>query len=153
MPNHQSSCFMTILKTGLASLAKTCSTLLVWNDIAAWDSDDESLWQGKLQSIFSYPWGWIVHFCFEWRVVNFIGWILTHWIVPSNLHGVMMHCDIWSCILVIIVRQSSHAMPSQMATFMGPSWGPPGSCRPQMDPMFAPWTLLSGMQNTQHIFF
>ena len=27
---------------------------------------------------------------------------------------------------------------------MGPIWGPPGSCRPQMGPMLAPWTLLSG---------
>ena len=25
-----------------------------------------------------------------------------------------------------------------------PTWGPPGSCRPQMGPMLAPWTLLSG---------
>ena len=29
--------------------------------------------------------------------------------------------------------------------FMGPTWGPPGSCRPQMCPMLAPWTMLSGM--------
>ena len=34
---------------------------------------------------------------------------------------------------------------SQIAKFMGPTWGPPGSCRPQMGPMLAPWTLLSGM--------
>ena len=34
---------------------------------------------------------------------------------------------------------------SQIANFMGPTWGPPGSCRPQMGPMLAPWTLLSGM--------
>ena len=27
---------------------------------------------------------------------------------------------------------------------MGPTWGPPGSCRPQMGPMLAPWILLSG---------
>ena len=27
---------------------------------------------------------------------------------------------------------------------MGPTWGPSGSCRPQMVPMLAPWTLLSG---------
>ena len=27
---------------------------------------------------------------------------------------------------------------------MGSTWGPPGSCRPQMGPMLAPWTLLSG---------
>ena len=26
----------------------------------------------------------------------------------------------------------------------GPTGGPPGSCRPQMGPMLAPWTLLSG---------
>ena len=34
---------------------------------------------------------------------------------------------------------------SQIAIFMRPTWGPPGSCRPQMVPMLAPWTLLSGM--------
>ena len=32
----------------------------------------------------------------------------------------------------------------QIAKFMRPTWGPPGSCRPQMGPMLAPWTLLSG---------
>ena len=32
---------------------------------------------------------------------------------------------------------------SQIAKFMGPTWGLPGSCRPQMGPMLAPWTLLS----------
>ena len=26
---------------------------------------------------------------------------------------------------------------------MGPTWVPPGSCRPQMGPMLAPWTMLS----------
>ena len=34
---------------------------------------------------------------------------------------------------------------SQIARFMGPTWDPPGSCRPQMGPMLAPWTLLSGL--------
>ena len=28
---------------------------------------------------------------------------------------------------------------SQIAKFMGPTWGPPGSCRPRMGPMLAPW--------------
>ena len=27
---------------------------------------------------------------------------------------------------------------------MGPTWGPPGSCRPQMGPMLDPWILLLG---------
>ena len=35
-------------------------------------------------------------------------------------------------------------MPTQITKFMGPTRGPPGPCRPQMGPMFAPWTLLSG---------
>ena len=29
----------------------------------------------------------------------------------------------------------------QIAKFMGPSWGPPGSRRPQMGPMLAPWSF------------
>ena len=41
----------------------------------------------------------------------------------------------WGCTL---------AMSPQIATFMGPTWGPSGSCRPQMGPMLAPWILLSG---------
>ena len=36
---------------------------------------------------------------------------------------------------------------SQIAQFMGPTWGPPGSCRPQVGPMLAPWTLLSWVQH------
>ena len=51
-------------------------------------------------------------------------------------------------VLVIKNRWICHAyiIPiSQIAKFMGPTWGPPGSCRPQIGPMLAPWTLLSGM--------
>ena len=36
-------------------------------------------------------------------------------------------------------------MASQIAKFMGPTCGPPGSCRPQMGPMLSPWALLSGI--------
>ena len=32
---------------------------------------------------------------------------------------------------------------SQIARFMGPTWGPPGDGRTQVGPMFAPWALLS----------
>ena len=28
--------------------------------------------------------------------------------------------------------------------FRGPTWGPPGTCRPQVGPILAPWALLSG---------
>ena len=33
---------------------------------------------------------------------------------------------------------------TKIARFMGPTWSPPGSCRPQMDHILAPLTLLSG---------
>ena len=42
-------------------------------------------------------------------------------------------------------RRTISQLRSQIAKFMGPTWGPPGSCRPQMGPMLAPWTLLSGI--------
>ena len=35
---------------------------------------------------------------------------------------------------------------------MGPTWGPPGSCRPQMGPMLAPWTLLSRQWRQMSLF-
>ena len=44
----------------------------------------------------------------------------------------------------------SYTFKSQRARFMGSTWGPPGSCRPQMDPMLAPWILLSGVSSYQH---
>ena len=36
------------------------------------------------------------------------------------------------------------ATVTQIARFMGPTWGPPGPCRSQMGPTLAPRTLLSG---------
>ena len=40
----------------------------------------------------------------------------------------------------VILKDNS----SQITKFMGPTWGPTGSCQPQLHPMLAPWTLLSG---------
>ena len=34
---------------------------------------------------------------------------------------------------------------SQIAKYVGPTWSPTGSCRPQMGPMLALWTLPSGI--------
>ena len=41
---------------------------------------------------------------------------------------------------------------SQISRFMGPTWGPPGSCWPQMGPMLAPWTLLSGVLSSDNFW-
>ena len=49
-------------------------------------------------------------------------------------------CDVGIMPVDGLVFQFS--LSTQIAKFMGPTWGPPGSCRPQMSPMLAPWTLL-----------
>ena len=41
-------------------------------------------------------------------------------------------------------RKYGTAAIAQRARFTWPTWGPPGPCRPQLGPMLAPWTLLSG---------
>ena len=43
----------------------------------------------------------------------------------------------------------NHSCPtkSQITRFMEPTWGPPESCRSQMDPMLVPFNLLSGMSS------
>ena len=46
----------------------------------------------------------------------------------------------WSNRMTVMLRSTS-----LMARFMGPIWGPSGANRTQMGPMFAPWTLLSGI--------
>ena len=53
--------------------------------------------------------------------------------VMSDLDGLVQDCS------------NSIANTSQIAKFMGLTWGPHGACRPQMGPMLAPWTLLLGM--------
>ena len=39
----------------------------------------------------------------------------------------------------------------QIAKCMGPTFGPAGSCRPQMGPMLTPWILLSGTVMTKDV--
>ena len=87
-----------------------------------------------------------------WQYNSFYRYPITPRIHNSSLHMslfpvVICHsCEerwqvglfvvLWFCLLL--------DLSTQIAKFMGPTWGPPGSCRPQMGPMLAPWTLLSG---------
>ena len=47
-------------------------------------------------------------------------------------------------IILYVTDPAVDSNTPQIAKFMGPTWGPPGSCRPQMGPMLVPWTLLAG---------
>ena len=49
------------------------------------------------------------------------------------------------------LKFNSQNHTTQITKFMGPTWGPPGSCRPQMGPMLSPRTLLSGKSSNWHI--
>ena len=54
------------------------------------------------------------------------------------------HAHIFSPQVSCVISMVSVRRTSQIARLMGPTWGPPGSCRPQRGPMLAPSTLLSG---------
>ena len=62
------------------------------------------------------------HECWNFIMKN------LQWLWPDANHG---------CWWIIIL------LTSHIARLMGPTWGPPGSCRPQIGPMLSPWTLLS----------
>ena len=55
-------------------------------------------------------------------------------------------CSRGSYRITMMLHLRRHCLSeiTQIAKFMRPTWGPSGSCRPQMGPMLAPWTLLSG---------
>ena len=78
------------------------------------------------------------------------------WTILSILSfSFKLHANLWHTVNVFYFLSAHFVIgavvrllwlkTSQIAKFMGPTWGPPGSCRPQMGPMLAPWTLLSGL--------
>ena len=68
------------------------------------------------------------------------------WRFDTPSRSLWRHCHA-VCLAWRVVMTSTCIAPcicSQIAKFIGPTWGPPGSCRSQMGPMLDPWTLLSG---------
>ena len=68
---------------------------------------------------------------------------LTH--VIKSL-GFKIHCGGYMTLNSLFVITSPHCIVHiPDSKVHGVNMGPPGPCRPQMDPMLAPWTLLSGI--------
>ena len=100
---------------------------------------------------------WCLSLCFVKSNKSFVfNWLYTRRIVsynPVSFHFFFGKCHLNNgCIFTqihfiyhIFHISSYWTVVSQIAKFMWPTWGPPGSCRPQMGPMLAPWTLLSGI--------
>ena len=68
-------------------------------------------------------------------------WVVD-WII---ICGVKHWTDKFDTTMYILENYGPFYNQSQKAKFMEPTWGPPGSCRPQVGPMLASWTLLSGV--------
>ena len=87
-----------------------------------------------------------------WRTISLLGIspkqlpYIWHRSTKFNMNKV--RAGTGAAYLTWIIQNSHFDMvqysTAQIAKFMGPIWGPSGSCRPQMGPMLAPWTLLSG---------
>ena len=72
--------------------------------------------------------------------------LLSKWnfiIYEPNASSVMLLCTHNSWPSLHFYNTYIVCVHNQIARLMRPAWGPPGSCRPQMGPMFAQWTLLS----------
>ena len=70
-----------------------------------------------------------------------ISWLLCH---ASLIRWDINVRPYWPLQISIHVLYDPVDMVTQIASFMGPTWGPSGSYRSQIGPMLAPWTLLSG---------
>ena len=74
-------------------------------------------------------------------------WILQEPNLPLSCSDLTKWNGI-SSIVPVIAAQGD--MPSLVARFMGPAWGPPGADRTQVGPVLAPRTFLSGILTAHH---
>ena len=103
---------------------------------------------------------WITTTGWENMWVFLLGRICGHFYYTSMTYMPLVKCrcqgiesqlqdrGIYGYLYHISMRDMSLAkcpMAAQIAKFMGPTWGPPGSCGPQV----APWTLLSGREGIE----
>ena len=76
--------------------------------------------------------------CYVFYCCSQVNCIHNHWLISSCLFSMK-----YDKLIPPSIIDALGDMP-QIAKFMRPTWGPPGLYRPQMGPMLAPWTLLSG---------
>ena len=98
--------------------------------------------------------------CYRWQKICRIMWTIIEtsngfyfvsilqrnnrkliWNLPTWIRSCCCNQNLWRPVTHI-----SH--PSKQGSWR-PTWGPPGSCRPQKGPMLAPWALLSGMYSAR----
>ena len=80
--------------------------------------------------------------CYEGRVTPRSATVTVNSHHVTNIHIGRQLCN--PNFGITIFRLPTYSI-SQIAKFTGPTCGPPGSCQPQMDPIWASWSLLSGL--------
>ena len=75
-------------------------------------------------------------------------WIESHYIyIPWEVKQPISASCTFNYVLCHTKRHQQRSTLTSLKTkFMGPTWGPSGADRTQVDPMLAPWALLSGLQ-------
>ena len=111
-------------------------------------------WLGQVCSVVCVT-NYFTEFEILWKFKISIMLLILWDIIQSSSRKIMVGHGCFTFILVKLRREKCvlHLTPlfvcnlnisTKTARFMGPTWGPPGSCRPQIGPILAPWTLLSG---------
>ena len=62
----------------------------------------------------------------------------------SNIKPIIRICTLLRIFIHFMILGTWVLCNTPESKVLGPTWGPTGSCLPQMGPMLAPWTLLSG---------
>ena len=88
-------------------------------------------------SLYLLTWKWLV------RIATTMAWWRRGLKSGFSNQKLKIQCEVDWCI----------SGASQKTRLMGPTWGPSGSCRPQMGPMLAPWNLLSGLYQFLSLIF
>ena len=71
----------------------------------------------------------------------------------SQYHCYSLKVAIFSHRKMLLWRQADPKKSSLIARLMVPTWGPSGADRTQVGPMLAPWTLLSGIQHLNTLWW
>ena len=94
-----------------------------------------------------YTYGLVVFFILVMSIFSRI-YIIC---LPIFCNAILLHWQLGSLIAPVPTNwpgKVGQRITTQIVKFMGPTWGPSRSCWPQMGPMLAPWTLLSGLYQT-----
>ena len=84
---------------------------------------------------------WLTQPSMQWMIGASIDWLTVFSIMKTTIEPRIFLSNRNSAETPTV---ADFHLTTQIAKFMGPTWGPPGSCRPQMGFMLAPWNLLSG---------